>query len=656
MKSTNRAQTDRRSEESTPEAEPGAGTEPAACQPVAVPGLHAAAQPGIRRTAAMDTPGEPGGARVVAVLRSRAAAAPTTPDGPEQVRRVLRSTGQPLDEPTRTFMEPRLGADLGDVRIHAGPAAAESAHAVAARAYTVGQDIVFGADEYQPGTTAGRHLLAHELVHTVQNRSSTIARTPSGDLQISEPTDPLEVAAEARATELMSGAPQAIEQPTAEPAVDGRGGGRLLRAAHTNQFRAFALAQAPGIGGPQTEAQQLATLLDYNDYERREVIEKLTELDGTGQRIDPVVNLGLNAHLVAAIRWMQANSPINPANSPAVAARLRTVLNSVTGTDYSSVVWGAATPWGAGTEVQATIRPGGQAQGSDAGGEPRWMLVLQQRIGKDGRSMYCRGHLLNRHLGGPGLDYNMVPLTQTAVWGANDANALHSDSIEQTVKEMAEKVGNGQADEVTNLQYRVRAVYGRAARPQTGQIRALQQQFSTLVQQFQRLAAENADGRMVGIDQAPDNAVDQLYQNVSQQPTVPNGPVHYPIGQFERGSVIGALRQGLSRNLMNDAIQNLPLPVRTWLDTQLNPLQVLVSVLQAVSTTGNYQDDTVSNLEAFMRENAAVWELEDQVLPVRLELHATWTQFGNTEVINEPVPIRPPTALNAWFRMRGMDD
>jgi hypothetical protein len=441
----------------------------------------------------------------------------------------------------------------------------------------------------------------------------------------------------------------------AEPAEDGRPGGRLLRALHTDQFRTFAAQQAPGVGGPQTEAQHLAALLDHNDYERREVIEKLAHLDGSGQRLDPVINLGLKPELVAAIRWMQANSAINPADSPAVAARLRTVLNGVTGVDYSTMVWGAATQWGAGTEVLATIRPGGHAAGSDAGGDPEWMLVLQQRIGRDGKTMYCRGHLLNRHLGGPGLDYNMVPLTQTAAWGANDANAIHSDSIEQTVKEMAAKVGNGQVDEVTNLQYQVRAVYGRTARPQTAQIRLLQQQFSALVQQFQQLAAENADPRMTGIDVAPDNAVDQLYQNISQQPAVPNGPVHYPTGQFERGSVINSLRQGLSRNLMNQAIQNLPLVARTWLDTQLAPQQVLVSVLQAVSTTGDYTEDTVSNLERFMRENAAVWELEDQVLPVRLELGATWIQFGNTEVVAEPVPIRPPTALNAWFRCRDPD-
>ena len=81
---------------------------------------------------------------------------------------ALSSAGQLLDHQTRAFFEPRLGYDLSSVRIHTDPAAAESARAVEARAYTLGRDIVFGPSQYAPSTSEGRRLLAHELAHVVQ--------------------------------------------------------------------------------------------------------------------------------------------------------------------------------------------------------------------------------------------------------------------------------------------------------------------------------------------------------------------------------------------------------------------------------------------------------------------------------------------------------
>jgi hypothetical protein len=143
----------------------------------------------------------------------------STTEVPPIVHDVLRSPGQPLDATTRSFMEPRFGHDfsgihprhaattqtmplkLGEptdhaeqeadgiaervvntpqlertnqqtdfsmVRVHTDRRAAESARAVNALAYTVGQAVVFGAGQYAPGTRAGQRLLAHELAHTLQ--------------------------------------------------------------------------------------------------------------------------------------------------------------------------------------------------------------------------------------------------------------------------------------------------------------------------------------------------------------------------------------------------------------------------------------------------------------------------------------------------------
>ncbi len=87
---------------------------------------------------------------------------------PPMVHETLRSPGQPLDSDTRSFMESRFGHDFRDVRVHNDAKAAESTRAVNALAYTVGQDIVFGAGQHTPETSRGQKLMAHELTHVVQ--------------------------------------------------------------------------------------------------------------------------------------------------------------------------------------------------------------------------------------------------------------------------------------------------------------------------------------------------------------------------------------------------------------------------------------------------------------------------------------------------------
>ena len=91
---------------------------------------------------------------------------------PPIVHDVLRSPGQPLDVPTRAFMEPRFGHDFSKVRIHTDAKAAQSARSVRAQAYTVGQNVVFDSGYFAPSSRSGRWLLAHELTHVVQQSTS----------------------------------------------------------------------------------------------------------------------------------------------------------------------------------------------------------------------------------------------------------------------------------------------------------------------------------------------------------------------------------------------------------------------------------------------------------------------------------------------------
>ncbi|HEU4780777.1 MAG TPA: DUF4157 domain-containing protein, partial [Steroidobacteraceae bacterium] len=71
------------------------------------------------------------------------------------VSAVLKSPGKPLDQATRSHMEPRFGSDFSQVRIHTDDAAARSAHELTAAAYTVGAHIAFARDAHAPGTAAG---------------------------------------------------------------------------------------------------------------------------------------------------------------------------------------------------------------------------------------------------------------------------------------------------------------------------------------------------------------------------------------------------------------------------------------------------------------------------------------------------------------------
>jgi len=100
---------------------------------------------------------------------SRRASAPAAPAHvPRIVSDVLRSPGHPLDSATRSFFEPRFGHDFSHVRVHTDSPAAESARSIQAHAYTAGPDIVFAHGQYSPTISSGRHLLAHELTHVLQ--------------------------------------------------------------------------------------------------------------------------------------------------------------------------------------------------------------------------------------------------------------------------------------------------------------------------------------------------------------------------------------------------------------------------------------------------------------------------------------------------------
>jgi hypothetical protein len=91
-------------------------------------------------------------------------------DGGAIQRAFLTTAGRPTARATKGS---DVSPDFSGVRVHTTEKAAESAKAVSALAYTVGQHIVFAAGQYAPGSTEGRRLLAHELVHTIQQSAAS---------------------------------------------------------------------------------------------------------------------------------------------------------------------------------------------------------------------------------------------------------------------------------------------------------------------------------------------------------------------------------------------------------------------------------------------------------------------------------------------------
>jgi hypothetical protein len=119
---------------------------------------------------------------------------------------VIKSGGRPLEPDVRADMEGRLGHDFSDVQVHDDSAAAASATSVNAHAYTVGSNVVFQRDRYDPSTPDGRTTLAHELTHVVQQRSGPVDGTSApGGIKISDPSDRFEREAAANADQVMSG-------------------------------------------------------------------------------------------------------------------------------------------------------------------------------------------------------------------------------------------------------------------------------------------------------------------------------------------------------------------------------------------------------------------------------------------------------------------
>jgi hypothetical protein len=124
------------------------------------------------------------------IARSGPPAPNSVPGGVGAEINAARGGGSPMPIGLRRFMQSRFQADFSRVRIHTGDTAAKLNRSVSAHAFTVGNDIFFGKDKYQPETTEGKELLAHELTHTIQQGGATQEARRSEDTRVGERSSP----------------------------------------------------------------------------------------------------------------------------------------------------------------------------------------------------------------------------------------------------------------------------------------------------------------------------------------------------------------------------------------------------------------------------------------------------------------------------------
>jgi hypothetical protein len=105
---------------------------------------------------------------ITPLVQAKGAGVQETPAWIESQINEARGGGSPLPDDTRSFMEGSIGADFSGVKVHTGIKSEQLNRSLNAQAFTVGNDVFFGAGKYSPDTTDGKGLLAHELTHVVQ--------------------------------------------------------------------------------------------------------------------------------------------------------------------------------------------------------------------------------------------------------------------------------------------------------------------------------------------------------------------------------------------------------------------------------------------------------------------------------------------------------
>jgi hypothetical protein len=232
------------------------------------------------------------------------------------------SSGAPLPDAARAQFEGSLGADLSNVRVHAGASSAEAAEGLGARAFATGQDIHFGAGQYQPDDPFGMHLLAHEVAHTVQQGGTGDGAQMK--LEVSTPGDAYETEADVAAEAMVRGAPASVSSVQGAETIQrfsldldmseiaGSVASTGGEAYHHGRFGMDPLTKlGPGSTGPQVaKLQRLLGIAETGDWdeEMSDEVEEIRSEHGMPLYTSES-QMWIDDELLAAVRTSKAPAP-----------------------------------------------------------------------------------------------------------------------------------------------------------------------------------------------------------------------------------------------------------------------------------------------------------------------------------------------------------
>lgn len=500
--------------------------------------------------------------------------------------------GSRLPTQVQHRMEAGFGASLGHVRVHADADAARQSAAVSARAFTVGNDIFFGAGQFTPAEPEGEHVLSHEIAHVLADEDASVRRV--------------------------------------HVAMIG------YRSLHGEQNQDHLLASGiPVTHEDYALAATAAILLDH-DYDARQMIRADNTLDDIEKQV-PKTFPGLDGDDVAnQIAYWYDKPP------EFLTDYLRTYISEATQTRQSELTWGPMDEEGRGTSVKADFVPGGHAEGSDAGGWNAWASALARR-GDAKSTLYVRGHLLNRHLGGPGLDYNLVPLTGRALAGANDANGAHSSMFEEVIKSKYLRMEESGLQRVEQLQYEVAV----DPKPQGGRrgstdlaIR-ISDDLLKVLQTWQQEVALT----LPGLDDDPGTVAQMGDMEVDAQLDLWGWPTSEPIGPAEKRQVLALSRMsrervaqhgkgeraetsGSGEAALGAPLKSTPEGQRLLLTLKLRPDLEAWAKLVTADRGSDLGSLSIDELRDRVLGNQELWKLEEELVPGALIVKARWFQYG----------------------------
>lgn len=564
-----------------------------------------------------------------------------------------------LPDKLKSGIESLSGMSMDHVKVHYNSAQPAQLNA---HAYAQGSDIHVAPGQEQ-------HL-PHEAWHVVQQAQGRVQ--PTMQMKSGVPVNN-DVGLEAEA-DVMGGKAVMLQaytkdsQPNDCQATQTTASGIVQRVAHANNFEVSLLTETTAAAIPGAVVPALGTGIPY----------ALTA--GT----NPVLDAQFNTAMAAARRMDEtANPRANPLtpsgvhNAPVPGIGnvakitemddIRTFLVAISGgpgigagvtpggADRSVVDWGALHNE-FGTYVIALLRPGGGQIGSSpslvgaagpalAFGGGNWGR-LHHRKGRGGVTIYARGHLLHHGMGGPGLDYNLVPLTNAPAFGANSANLGMTQIAEQGVLDgFNDMWGVYGAPTVTEVNYRVRAHYGGHNRPMTQIVSDISDAYDQVLSDLEDLQAPLGTGGATPTHTQVRNAV------------------AIPVGNFIGTAYPAALLGGVfdPTLLQNGNVITLAnVPVLLGIAAAGNALDLRATSINGAA--GAHVDSAMNSLTALgggtaadvfslnLAENAGLWDFEDDNVPIGVEVSFNRRENGQlTGTTTTPVINKLPDSAAAPY-------